>query len=148
MAKKKIRINTEDTLVIDVNDNGDTLEIYNPLDVAKKLADFAEILTGLKESYDSLMSDVDDTDFTAQFDIVTQLHQRIHDEFENVFGKGACKKVFGHGVDDVNPDIRLIQSFLEQVLPIIADYINADNEKSNIKQFQTSSVNTSPKRYF
>lgn len=118
----KIRVNSG--IVIEVNDNGDTITI-NAEDQGfiGKFFELYESLENLTKKFNA--TDMRTKSEREQLSILTDTTKEIMAGIDNLFGENSCKKVFG----DIIPNPYLIAEFFEQLTPIAKQYMDARQKK-------------------
>ena len=126
---------------IEVNDNGDYISV--PIRDTVFYQKFADII----KKFDNKQGDIDrryaeleekhkgksDDDIDAlsdSIDLYSALCKEICDDLDGLFGEGCCRKVF---VGIQNPGVDLIGDFLDQITPLLNQYIEEQNQKINFK---------------
>lgn len=112
----RIRVNSG--IVVEVNDNGDTITV-NAEDQY-----FIEKFLGLNEKLDSIAKtdtkELEEKSEREQIGFMIETTKEIMTEIDGLFGENACKKVFG----DIVPSPYLIADFFEQLAPIATQYMD------------------------
>lgn len=124
MENNKISINTGVT--IEVNDNGDTIvaRIDDALFI-DQFHVFLEKVEAVSREIEMLNTEND----REALRIITEKTKILMGEIDNLFGKDACKKIFG----DIIPSGFAIAEFVEQLIPIFNNYTNARQKKISDK---------------
>lgn len=122
----KIRINSG--IVIEVNDNGDTITI-NAEDQGfmDKFFELDEMLENLAKKFKTV--DMKGKGEREQLKVLTDTTKEIMEGIDNLFGENTCKKVFG----DIIPNPYLIAEFFEQLIPIVKQYVDIRKKKISEK---------------
>lgn len=118
----EIRVNSG--IVVNVNDNGDTITI-NVEDQS-----FIDKLFGFYNRIDSVANEMNTPEMEGksereQLDSVIEKTKEIMKDIDGMFGDNACKKVFG----DIIPSPYLIADFLDQLVPIANQYMDERKKK-------------------
>lgn len=126
-ATHSIRVKQADKLKIEVNDNGDFIEISVwDKGLQKRLAGFVQKMKELQK--DAVAKEQEIKNLTAenynedeviallQYD--AELSEVLAQEIDKVFGVGTSDKVFGVGV---LPTLDTVTDFLNQLLPIVQE---------------------------
>lgn len=122
MANRSLRVETGVT--IEVNDAGDC--IVARLDDNSFTDKFYNILDTMEKTSDLLdEANLNGKDEREQLAIVTERIKMVMQDIDNLFGVGACKKVFG----DIIPSGYAIADFFDQLLPIFEEYANEKQQK-------------------
>lgn len=118
----KIRVNSG--IVIEVNDNGDTITV-NAEDQGfiDKFFELNELLENLTKKFKTV--DMKEKSEREQLRVLTDTTKEIMAGIDSLFGENACKKVFG----DIVPNPYLIAEFFEQLTPIAKQYMDARQKK-------------------
>ncbi len=124
--ENKIRVSSG--IKITVNDNGDTITI-NAED-----QNFMSRFMELNDNLQKMVNELNSTDMKGksqreQLNFLMDKTKEIMAGIDEVFGKDACKKVFG----DIIPSSYLIADFFEQLMPIAKQYVSERREKINEK---------------
>lgn len=115
--ENKIRVNSG--IVVEVNDNGDTITV-NAEDQG-----FIEKFFSLNENLEKITTEVQAEELKKKSER-EQLHRiidktkEIMADIDSLFGENACRKVFG----DIIPNPYLIADFFEQLTPIAEQYMD------------------------
>lgn len=118
---ENIRVNRGITVC--VNDNGDTICI----DVDNTL--FAEKYARLVERMEEISNSIDTDKEMSTTELIKTVVDKMKEvtvEVDNLFGEGACEKIFGK---DVIPAPYALMEFFEQITPIIEKYTKAREDK-------------------
>lgn len=122
MANRSLRVETGVT--IEVNDAGEC--IVARLDDNSFTDKFYDILDTMEKTSDLLdEANLNGKDEREQLAIVTERIKMVMQDIDNLFGVGACKKVFG----DIIPSGYAIADFFDQLLPIFEEYANEKQQK-------------------
>lgn len=118
----EIRVNSG--IVVNVNDNGDTITI-NVEDQS-----FIDKLFGFYNRIDSVANEMNTPEMEGksereQLDSVIEKTKEIMKDIDGMFGDNACKKVFG----DIIPSPYLIADFFDQLVPIANQYMDERQKK-------------------
>lgn len=112
----KIRVNSG--IVVEVNDNGDTITV-NAEDQY-----FIEKFLGLNEKLHNIArtdtKELEEKSEREQIGVMIETTKEVMAEIDGLFGENTCKKVFG----DIVPSPYLIADFFEQLTPIAAQYMD------------------------
>lgn len=146
MADKKLSINSG-VKTIEVNDNGDYISI--PMNDGAFYGRFKDFLAWLDAKQADMQKapetapqsatdaaeqgedkPIDIGALSSALDTYTGLCKEICERLDALFGAGCCRKVFP-GVEI--PDFVLIDDFLEQITPILAEFAQERNERINLK---------------
>lgn len=118
---------SDDKLVVDTTDFAVTSALY---DLFHK---FGNIEQSYKEEYDKAFSTPDDEGgIDAKFQLMKKIIYDFSDYVDQIFGEGACIKIFGHKY----PQVVQISEFIEDFKPIAAAIIEA----SGITDMMTGAV--------
>ena len=115
-------------IIIEVNDNGDTITV-NAEDQG-----FIDKFFDLRDRLDEVAKKMGNADVKNQGER-EQLRasitgtKEIMAKIDALFGDNACKKVFG----DIIPNPYLIADYLEQLTPIVRQYMNERQKKIDAK---------------
>lgn len=122
MANKSLRVETGVT--IEVNDAGEC--IVARLDDNSFTDKFYDILDTMEKTSELLEgAELNKKDEREQLSIVTERIKKVMQDIDNLFGDGACRKVFG----DIIPSGYAIADFFDQLLPIFEEYANEKQKK-------------------
>lgn len=122
MANRSLRVETGVT--IEVNDAGEC--IVARLDDNSFTDKFYDILDTMEKTSNLLdEANLNGKDEREQLAIVTERIKMVMQDIDNLFGVGACKKVFG----DIIPSGYAIADFFDQLLPIFEEYANEKQQK-------------------
>ena len=118
----EIRVNSG--IVINVNDNGDTITV-NAED-----QNFIDRFMELNDKLDAVSKEMNRPELKEksereQLHILMDKTKEIMAGIDELFGGDACKKVFG----DIIPNPYLIADFFEQLMPIVKQYMNERQKK-------------------
>lgn len=126
---------------IEVNDNGEYICI--PIRDTSFYQRFAEIIKKFEnkqEDVDRRYAELeekhknkpeDDIDaISDSINLYSDLCKEICDDLDGLFGDGCCQKVF---LGIKNPGIDLIWDFLDQITPLLNQYIGEQNQKISFK---------------
>ncbi len=126
---------------IEVNDNGDYISV--PIRDTVFYQKFADIIRKFENKQDDIdrryaelaekHKDKPEEDIEAlsdSIDLYVTLCKEICDDLDGLFGEGCCRKVF---VGIQNPGVDLIGDFLDQITPLLNQYIEEQNQKINFK---------------
>lgn len=123
---EQIRVNRG--IEIGVNDKGESIfvDAENTLWVQK----FKNLINNLNEVSKELESvDTDSMSEDEQLELVIKTMRGLMANIDELFGEGACLKVFG----DIVPTPTAVLDFFEQLTPIVEKYSNNRIEKLNAK---------------
>lgn len=123
---EQIRVNRG--IEIGVNDKGESIfvDAENTLWVQK----FKNLINNLNEVSKELESvDTESMSEDEQLELVIKTMRGLMANIDELFGKGACLKVFG----DIVPTPTAVLDFFEQLTPIVEKYSNNRIEKLNAK---------------
>lgn len=109
----KLRVKTG--LVIEVNDNGDTITIH--VEDSRFIENFYVLLDKFTEVSKKIESS-EEKDEREQVQMVIQETQDIMKEIDGLFGEECCRKVFGNIV----PSPFVMMDFFDQLIPIFSKY--------------------------
>ena len=119
---------------IEVNDQGDTIEVSATMSFYTRLRD---LYTWLKDAAaraqaiaDDLPEDADVDASIEHIDRVAEIFREFTVKNDEIFGAGASKKIYGEGI----PDIDMIDSFFEQLLPIV-EKLAQDRNKQHAQKY-------------
>lgn len=118
MDSKKIRVNSG--IVIEVNDNGDTI-IMNADD-----QEFIDKFYDLIDRIEQMKKQVEEAGFRTKSErekhkyMMDNTKDIIMTDIDALFGAGTCQKVFGN----IIPSAYLIAEFFDQLIPIAKKYAN------------------------
>lgn len=122
MANKSLRV--EAGVTIEVNDAGEC--IVARLDDNSFTDKFYDILDTMEKTSELLEgAELNKKDEREQLSIVTERIKKVMQDIDNLFGDGACRKVFG----DIIPSGYAIADFFDQLLPIFEEYANEKQKK-------------------
>ena len=118
----EIRVNSG--IIVNVNDNGDTITI----NVEDQL--FIEKFFLAIENFEKIQKEMSapkwkEKSEREQLSAMIDKTKEIMEEIDDMFGAGACKKVFG----DIIPSVYLISEFFEQLIPIASKYADERQKK-------------------
>ena len=122
MANRSLRVETGVTIEVNdagecivarLDDNSFTDKFYNILDTMEKTGDLLD------------EASLDGKNEREQLAIVTERIKMVMQDIDNLFGVGACKKVFG----DIVPSGYAIADFFDQLVPIFEEYANEKQQK-------------------
>lgn len=120
--ENKIRVNSG--IKVEVNDNGDTIIVNAEnqcfIDDFMALNEKLEVMTKEMEA-----PELKDKSEREQLHFLMDKTKEIMEDIDALFGKDACKKVFG----DIIPNPYLIADFFEQLTPIAKQYMDARQKK-------------------
>lgn len=122
------KIRVASGIVVNVNDNGDTITI-NVED-----QEFIEKFMKLNERLDQLTKEMDASEVKEmseheQLELLIEGTKKIMADIDGLFGENACRKVFG----DIVPNPYLIADFFDQLTPIAKQYVDARQKKISEK---------------
>lgn len=118
MSTEKLRLN-RDIVVLDVNDEGETITL--------QLADqsipykLKKLVRTLEEKSNELLAELVDTDMAEPDDIIDRQYEfdcYVRKEFDDIFGDGTCRKVFGN----ILPPIWQYIDFINAITPYFKRY--------------------------
>ena len=117
-------IRVKSGIVVNVNDDGDTITI-NVEDQS-----FIDKLFGFYDRIDSVANEIDTPEMKEknereQLEIVIEKTREIMRDIDGMFGADSCKKVFG----DIIPSPYLIADFLDQLVPSANQYMDERQKK-------------------
>lgn len=138
-ATHSIRVQQADKLKIEVNDDGDFIEIsVGDKSLQKRLAGFVQKMKELQKEAVAKEQEIkkitaenyseDEVIALLQYD--AELSETLAQEIDKVFGVGTSDKVFGVGT---LPTLDSVSDFLNQLLPIIQEAMARRKEKINSK---------------
>ena len=118
----EIRVNSG--IVVNVNDNGDTITI-NAEDQL-----FIEKFFSAIERFEKIQKEMSEPKWKEksereQLSAMIDKTKEIMEDIDGMFGTGACKKVFG----DIIPSVYLIADFFDQLIPIASKYADERQKK-------------------
>lgn len=118
MKNGRIRVGTT-FKTIEVNDNGDTIIVSTD---SKGYARLQKAYKRLEE----ITKHGEDIDYVKACD-------ELHDIIEDLYGDGACRKLYGGGTVDVSPDPMQVLSTFEQLLPFYQETVDAITKTAKTK---------------
>lgn len=138
-ATHSIRVSRADKLKIEVNDDGEYIEIsVGDKSLQKRLADFVQKMRELQNDAVAKEQEIkkitaenyneDDVIALLQYD--AKLSETLAQEIDKVFGVGTSDKVFGVGA---LPTLDSVTDFLNQLLPIVQEAIARRKKNINNK---------------
>lgn len=105
---------SDDKLVVDVMDFGVTSALY---ELYHKFSNMEE---SYKEDYEQAFAEGDNA-VDAKFRLMKHIVMDFSQSVEDIFGEGACIKIFGHKY----PQVIQIAEFIEDFKPVAEAIINA-----------------------
>lgn len=130
-----IRIGRSNTIKIEVNDDGEYIEI-NPDDkrFTLRLKGFINSLKSLEketaekaDAWAKLGDNATDDDALDLLEYDAQVCEKVKNSIDELFGDNTCRKVFGEGV---LPSLDNVREFINAITPYFAEAIKS--RKSNI----------------
>lgn len=114
--EKLVRKTSE--ITIEVNDDGEYIKV--------NLADqefprrFYGLFENVRKHYEEMKEDskVKDLKPDEVMDAEIAMSKSVMADIDNMFGEGACRKIFG----DIVPDVYAITEFFEALIPILKKY--------------------------
>lgn len=134
-----IRIQRADTLKIEVNDDGDFIEILvGDKSLQKRLTSFVQKMKELQKEAGAKEQEINkitaenynEDDVIALLQYESEVSEILAQEIDKVFGVGTSDKVFGVGA---LPTIENVSDFLNQLLPIIREAMARRKQNINNK---------------
>lgn len=125
MAGIRVKSNV---IKIEVNDLGDTISLRKDTEFVDALVRFNDGYQRMAKAFQQEYSSIDKSDIKKINDLVYAFSKQLHDDFDDLFGDDACKKVFGEGIKDVLPSADAVADFFTQLAPYIK---NLKNEVSS-----------------
>lgn len=128
MAGIRVKSNV---IKIEVNDNGDFISLRKDAEFVDALVKFNEGYQKMAKAFQQEYSKIDRSDIKKINDLVYAFSKQLHDDFDDLFGEDACKKVFGEGIKDVLPPADAVADFFTQLAPYIKDLKREVNQKTS-----------------
>lgn len=121
--EKLVRKTSE--ITIEVNDDGEYIKV--------NLADqefprrFYGLFENVRKHYEEMKEDsmVKDLKPDEVMDAEIAMSRSVMEDIDNMFGEGACRKIFG----DIVPDVYAITEFFEALIPILKKYGEQRNKE-------------------
>jgi len=121
------KIRVKSGIQIEVNDKGETITVN--IDDHTFLERFYGVVQKLEDVKARIKAEnLKDKDQKEQLEYYIEQIRDIMTSIDELFGSGACAKVFG----DIVPSPFLIADFFEQMIPIVKKY--TDERKSKISE--------------
>lgn len=121
MAGIRVKSNV---IKIEVNDLGDTISLRKDAEFVDALVRFNDGYQRMAKAFQQEYSSIDKSDIKKINDLVYAFSKQLHDDFDDLFGEDACKKVFGEGIKDVLPSADAVADFFTQLAPYIKNLRN------------------------
>lgn len=122
---------------IEVNDQGDTIEVSATMSFYSRLKNLyvwlKEAAAKAQEIAEEMPEDASVEASIEHIDKVAEIFQEFTVKNDELFGAGASKKIYGDGI----PDIDMIDSFFEQLLPIV-EKLAQDRNKQHAQKYGRS----------
>lgn len=119
-------------IVIEVNDNGDTITInaedQNFIDRFMNLQEMLD--KSAKEMKNPALKDKGEHE---NIHLLIEKTKEIMSGIDELFGEGACRKIFGN----IIPSPYLIGDFFEQITPIVRKYVD-DRQKKIAEKYSNN----------
>lgn len=135
-----LRVDNTALVEVNVNDLGETIGFSADVTFLTQLEQFRGRLQTIRDKFLEAAKTLPDFgEEDKKLEVIKEMQTGLKSAFEELFGDGACRKVFGAGTRDVYPDIESIQDFLEKLLPIIYEEIDkhAGSDKLSYEQART-----------
>lgn len=131
-----IKIRVESGIVpIEVNDNGDTIQLK--LGDERFIKDFFDMTNKIADRADTL-SKIETEDVREMIEADINFHEGIKDDFIKVFGLDTYETVFGK---DVLIGSEYILEFIEQLLPIVMQF--TDSRMKKLSKYSADRIGSS-----
>ena len=131
----KIRVQS-DIKKISVNDKGDYICInLKDQSFINRLMDLHQLISSEETSKYLENDGSSDVEMLKK---ASELNQKMLDEIDSLFGKGACKKIFYETYEenkDAMPGFMLIIDFLEQIMPLMEKYVKEFKNSSKLQGY-------------
>lgn len=124
---------------VEVNDRGDYITLYNDMTFLQDILSFGAGLDELERTYSIKEEQCNDSDERTK--LLFNFHKELAFGINSLFGDDACKKIFGEGVRNVEPNIYQVFDFLEQLSPHIDTLIS--NLDADVNKNISKSINKS-----
>ena len=148
MAGIRVRSNV---IKIEVNDNGDFISLRKDAEFVNALVRFNEGYQKMAKAFQQEYSKIDKSDIKKINDLVYAFSKQLHDDFDDLFGEDACKKVFGEGIKDVLPSADAVADFFTQLTPYIKNLkqeVDNATPRLSVVENKEGSTGNSYKGYF
>lgn len=135
---EKIRIGNQNIKRIEVNDNGEYIELnFNDRSFPARFYELAKKFDEYKNEFEKRYADIekeaDEVDelglsvkLRKKYELDLEIHEKIKDEVDKLFGADTCRKVFG----DITPNLECYVDLFTQLTPFIEEYAKKQAESA------------------